>query len=360
VLEVSKRWLDRGHEVHLFATTVDGDADPRIRFHRIPTFSKIFLLRETIISLMATIMLMFQKFDVTLAQPTRYFSPDVGEIQFVYREWANYKRRTGVKDKLWVRLADKGLSWIEKRNVKKAKALIAIANCVKDELLKNYDIPAGKIHVIHSGVNPQEFGPENRRLYRADVRKKFGVSENETLLLFVGNPFLRKGLDALLQALAQIDRKDVKLLVSGKDDPEPYKRKAAELGIADKVVFNIGLTREINKIYSAADAFVFPTRYEPFGLVITEAMASGLPVITSRLAGAAEVIDNVSEGYLLDDPMDVQELTTRLNQLLARRSEWPEMGARCRRKAEQYSWDGVAGRMLDILKDVAEAKRSQT
>ncbi len=359
VPEVAKRWADKGHEVHIFASRWDRMSHPNVSFHRVPSiFSSRLLPREAWMTLAHTVAQKFRKFDVTLAQPTRYFTPDVGEMQFVYKSWVDWKRKNGTKDSLKIRLSDAWLQWMERRNVKKASHLIALAECVKRDITSGYGIEPGKVTVAYSGTNLDEFRPENRGAFRREIRERHGIGDDELLLLFVGNPFSRKGLDRVIEALPLLEGRKYRLLVCGKDDPSPFIEAAKRLGVDKKIVWNIGLTTEINKYFAASDAFVFPTRYEPFGLVITEAMASGLPVITSAVSGAAELIADGKEGMLLKDPEDSGRIAAFMKALADSPTLRKAMGEAARKKAEEYTWDGTAATMLDVLQKAAEQKRT--
>src|SRR6202022_1279022 len=92
----------------------------------------------------------------------------------------------------------------------------------------------------------------------------------------------------------------VELWVAGGDEPAPYARLASELGVADRVRF-LGHRSDVVPLLQAADAFIFPTSYDPFPLVLMEAIGCGTPLITSRAAGIAQVMTDEREGYLLDD-----------------------------------------------------------
>jgi len=357
VLEVARRWAGKGHEVHIFASSWDKLDQPNVIFHKIPSiFSKKLLPREVWLTFLHTVTQMFHRFDITLAQPTRYFTPDVGEMQFVYKSWVDWKKKNGIKDPLKVRLADAWLQWMERRNVKKVRHMIALANCVKNEITDGYGVEPGKITVAYSGTNLGEFQPENRNAYRAEIRDKHGVADDELLLLFVGNPFSRKGLDRVMEALPALGNRKYRLMICGKDDPTPFLDKAKSLGVADHLVWNIGLTSEINKYFAAADVFVFPTRYEPFGLVITEAMASGLPVITSKDAGAAELIEDGKDGLLIEDPEDSRKIAGLIVSLADDASLRQRLGIAARHKVEQYTWDKTADIMLEVLQKAAKEK----
>lgn len=358
LIETIPYFASKGHEIHLFANSWDPIDHPLVFFHKTPKiFASNLLFREAFNTFSNSLIQKFHKFDVTLAQPTRYFTPDIGEMQFVYKAWIDYKLSAGVKDNFKIKFADSWLSWMEKRNVKKCKEFIALAGCVKKTMVDGYGIPDEKVTVCYSGVNLEEFHPKNKKLYTGEIRKQFGIRGDEKLILFVGNPFSRKGLDYLIKALLHIKGEKFKLLVSGKDDPQPYIELSKKLGLENKIVYNIGLTSEIRKIFAAADMFVFPTLYEPFGLVILEAMASGVPVIASEIAGAAELIDNYKDGIILKNPESVNEIGEALKYLFKSDAKTKVMGQRAREKAENYSWMRTAKCMLKVLERVGQDKQ---
>lgn len=355
VLEVAKYFSKKNHNVHLFATSCDPLRDPRVKFHKVPYFGINFLTREACISLVHTInMLRWSKFfDIRLAQPTRYFSPNVCEMQFVYREYTKQIKKLSLLKEF--EISSRLTPLIEKYNLKKAKAVITISESVKEEIIHNYPfVPKDMIHVIYSGVNLEEFHPKYRKSSIKEIRQMFNIGMDETLLLFVGNPFGRKGVEPLIKALPLIKSNNFKLLISGKDDPTPYQKLAKRLGVAEKIRWNIGLIYDIYKFFAASDVFIFPTFYEPFGLVILEAMASGLPVVTSRLAGAAELIEDGKDGFLLENPTDYKELAEKLNYLLEKERDRKLMGKNARRKAEKHSWKETAEGMLKVFEEVTK------
>jgi len=347
VVETS-RYFVKKHELHIFTNNWD-PLDERIVIHKIPTLSSNFYIYEGSFFLFSTIALKFHSFDVTLSQPTRYLSPGVAEMQFVYRAWANYRKENGLN----LSLGDRITPIIEKHNIKKAKEIIAISNSVKNEVMHFYNIPEEKVHVIHSGVNLDEFTNKNKKKYSEDIRDKYGINQNDLVLLFVGNPFERKGLRYVFEAMAKLKTKNVKLFILGRDDTEPYMKLAKTLGIEDKIIF-AGLLPGVAKYFNIADIFVLPTLYEPFGLVILEAMASGLPVVTSKLAGAAEIIEDGKDGFWIENPKNPSEIAESLNRLIEDDNLRNQMGRKAREKAEKHSWEVVAKQMMNVFELVAK------
>jgi UDP-glucose:(heptosyl)LPS alpha-1,3-glucosyltransferase len=351
VLEVSQYFTKKGHEVHIFANKFDNVDNEKIIFHKVPAFSSNYYINEGTISLLETILLKFHSFDVTLAQPTRYLSPDVAEIQFVFKRWVDYKKTLGMK----IYFADKILPLFESFNIKKSKKLIAISNSVKEDIIKYYNIPEEKIRVVYSGVNLKEFNPENIK-YKKEIREKHGISPDDILLLFVGNPYERKGLEFVIRALSKIKQKNVKLLVSGRDEPERFQSLANELGLTNRVIFRVGLFTDVNKYFSASDIFVLPSLYETFGLVVIEAMASGLPVIVSNgeFIGASELIEDGRDGLLLKDPKNFEDIAEKLKFLIENENVRKQIGKEANSKARKYTWRRTADEMLEVLEEAAK------
>lgn len=352
VLEASQYFTKKGHEVHIFANKFDTVDNEKIIFHKVPTLPSNYYIREGIVSLLETILLKFYSFDVTLAQPTRYLSPDVAEVQFVFRRWTDYRKSIGAKRDLIFKI----LPFFEGFNIRKAKSIIAISNSVKKDIIKYYNVPEEKIHVVYSGVNLEEFNPKNRK-YREEIRKKHGISPDDILLIFVGNPYERKGLEFVIRALSKIKQKNVKLLVSGRDEPGEFQSLARELGLADRVIFRVGLYTDINKYLSAADIFILPSLYETFGLVVIEAMASGLPVVVSdsNFVGASELIEDGKDGILLKDPKDFESIAEKLKYLIDNKEVMRnQIGKAARKKSEQYTWERTAKAMLEVLEETSK------
>ena len=180
--------------------------------------------------------------------------------------------------------------YFEKRALTSPETLGISANSrrTQNDLEKYYGCDPAKIDVIYNAVDSDRFHPANVR-YRQEVRKRYGISEDALVVLFVGE-YRRKGLASLIRALGKINNSRVHLLAVGKGVLAQYHALAAEANMTQRVTF-AGPTGDIEQVFGAADIFAFPTYYEAFGMVITEAMASGLPVITSRSAGAAEMIE---------------------------------------------------------------------
>jgi len=159
----------------------------------------------------------------------------------------------------------------------------------------------------------------------------------------VGN--LQKGGAAVIRAVARVP--GVRLVLVSGSDPAADRAIARAAGAEDRIVFH-PLSRHIERFFAAADVFVFPTIYEPYGMVISEAMASGLPVITSRTAGAAELIEHGKDGWLTADPWAPDQIAEGLRALAADPGLRQRMGSAARSEIEAYTWDRTAEQTMAV------------
>lgn len=206
----------------------------------------------------------------------------------------------------------------------KLKAVICNAEMIKQEIIDDFGVPADKITVIYNAIDNQKFKPADVRK-RQLLRNQYRIPKQAHCLIFVGSGFERKGLIAAIRALAATDSH---LLVVGKDKAEKrYQALAQSLGCSHRVQF-MGVQKQTLPFYQAADALLLPTLYDPFPNVILEAMACGLPVITSTTCGGAEFITPGQNGFVTD-ALDVTAINTRI-QALPRQALGSAMGEAAR------------------------------
>lgn len=219
------------------------------------------------------------------------------------------------------------------------RAVICISNMVRQDIIEHFGIAESMLHVIYNGVDTEKFHPRLAAEYRAAQRRALGWSDSDLVLLLVGSGFERKGVGLLLAALRQLPP-HIRLLVVGKDKQEKhYRRLATKLGLDQRAHF-AGGQNDVLPYYGAADVFVMPTLYEPFGNVILEALASGLPVVTSTKCGGGELIDNGREGYVVD-ALDLTALVAAIGALCESTHRHAAAKA-ARSRAEAYTWQAMA------------------
>jgi len=196
--------------------------------------------------------------------------------------------------------------------------VIAISQYVSDQLHRHYHFDASRTRLIFNGVDPDETSDLERVEQRQALRKQFGLTDNELVLLCVAHNFKLKGVGKLIESMGHLrmnKRHDRTFaLIVGRDKPNTFAKLAKRWQVADRVMF-AGPTQRIQAFFHAADILVHPTYYDPCSRVVLEALAAGLPVITTRFNGAAERITDGREGYVIDSPLDVSALADRIDRL---------------------------------------------
>lgn len=195
------------------------------------------------------------------------------------------------------------------------RAVICISQMVRDDIRRFYGVAEEKLHVIYNGIDTEEFSPKLTGIHRDRLRRKLGIPQNAVVFLYVGSGFERKGVRQLLGAFAQVQSEDAYLVIVGKDSRQnAFERYARSSGIGNRVRFT-GAQKDVRPYLGAADAFTLPTLYEPLSNAVLEALASGLPVITTTRCGAGELIQHGVSGYVCD-ALDVNTLAAHMGALL--------------------------------------------
>jgi UDP-glucose:(heptosyl)LPS alpha-1,3-glucosyltransferase len=360
--------LCQDHQVSVFSHSIEGIDLSKIKHHKVPAVTHpkfleyiTFLVSSTII-LAVLSLLRKRNFDIIHGYVCA-FSTDVITFHFCEREGlrleeANiiemphksiWQKLKALDHKIYRRLAVFVERLIFGRNSSKAR--IVVSQSMKREFVRHYGDAAKDIIVIPNGIDLEMFNPDNRLLYRDSTRQKHGISRNVPVLMLAGGDWERKGLRYIIEALSLVPRPDVNLLIVGSGDEKYYGQLAELKQVRERIVF-ASRCDNLWEYYAASDVFVFPTIYEPFGLVILEAMASGLPVITSRVAGAADVIIDGVNGLLITDPGDINDLAAKIKLLLSNAELRKAIGERARETAEELSWDRVTQKTLEVYNTV--------
>lgn len=204
---------------------------------------------------------------------------------------------------------------LERRAFAVSRRVVAIARSGREEIRRWYAVPEERLAVIYNGVDLARFHPRHRDVLGPPARAAAALPPDAPALLFVGSGFERKGLDSALEALPLLGDRRVRLLVAGKGRERPYRELADRLGVRERVAW-LGPVADPERWYAAADAVVLPTRYEPFGNVHLEALASGVPVVTSQRAGGAELVEGGVNGMAVD-PRDASAVARAVERMLA-------------------------------------------
>jgi UDP-glucose:(heptosyl)LPS alpha-1,3-glucosyltransferase len=227
------------------------------------------------------------------------------------------------------------------------RAVICNSRMVKDEILRRFGTPETKLHVIYNGIDLESFHPRLREAHRDGLRRRLGIPQDAAVFLHVGAGFERKGVFRLIEAFALARLGGAHLLIVGSDKTQARaERLAADRGVAARVHF-AGTQADVRPWYGSADAFVLATLYDPFPNAALEAMACGLPVVTTPQCGTAEIIDEGVSGFIVD-ALAVDKLAQRLVRLAGPAAQ--EMGRRARERALGFGVEKMAEQFIELYR----------
>ncbi|HEX5760573.1 MAG TPA: glycosyltransferase family 1 protein [Thermoanaerobaculia bacterium] len=235
-------------------------------------------------------------------------------------------------------------------SLERGSRILAVSQATKADLQEHFDVEGDKIHVVHNGVE-EEF---RKRLPDDELERRLhALGLSRPYLLFVGNPKPHKNLDRVVQAYARalaLAPFEAPLVCVGDRGSQEFKirQRAQHLGLGDRVRLLGHVAQEVlPAIYQGATLFLYPTLYEGFGLPVVEAMASGVPVITSNTSALKEV----AEGYAhLVDPLDVEGMAKAIARCMSdpdHRAALARLGAR---RAEDFRWEKTARKTLEVYR----------
>ena len=194
------------------------------------------------------------------------------------------------------------------------------------------------VTVIFNGIDTVQFSVPARLARRQGARFRRKLSDDELVLLLIGNDWRMKGLPAVLESMAAAPDLPLRLIVAGSDIPANFQGIVDHLKVGNRCLWE-STRSDVIDFYAAADVYVSPSREDSFGLPVAEAMACGLPVITSKFAGVSERIQNDRDGFILPDPMNVLALTSLIRQLHADPALRARIGEAASATAQTWTWD---------------------
>ncbi|WP_039057945.1 glycosyltransferase family 4 protein [Enterobacter sp. Bisph1] len=228
------------------------------------------------------------------------------------------------------------------------KAVICNAQMIKKEIVEDFSVDAKKIHVIYNSIDSSRFVPAEST-QRALLRQQYGLPAAATVFCFVGSGFERKGLAAAIETVAGTP---AYLIVIGQDKAEKrYQALAQSLGCKNRIRF-MGMQKETLPFYQVSDGLLLPTLYDPFPNVILEAMACGLPVITSDSCGGAEFIEQGRNGFFCD-ALDINRLRDAVMAVPALEKS-NEMGMKARDKVKDSTPEKLSTQLISLYKNILD------
>lgn len=304
----SRALVRAGHEVHVYASLL-GPPEQGMSYHLVPP-TPMHLFRRYAFARRAREMLEQESFDIIHGFGKSVYMDVYRPGGGVHRAWLEQELEAAdgpagrwlARVQQTLSLDDHLVLQLERQQFggRDGAHIIAVSRMVRDQMREHYRTPQERITVIYNGVDLERYRPQLRAVHRERMRRELGLGE-EVALLFVGHNFKRKGLAPAIKALPMLRhwRVPLRLLVLGAGRRERYRGLIERLRCRELVQF-LGPSREPEKFYAAADLLVFPSFYDPCANVCLEALACGLPVVTSIFNGSGELITDGREGFVVD------------------------------------------------------------
>ena len=306
-------------------------------------------------------------FDLVLSPGINCLSADVIIVHAVFRRLQELARESGSSGSRSAGTRSSGLlrnlhrrayygllTALERRLYSDRSTALAAVSQRTADLLDQY-FHRSDVRVIPNGVDTREFSAPACAARRDAARWRLGLRETDFVLLLIGNDWRVKGLPLILRTMAQLPALPLHLLVVGDDAIAPFRESAKSLGVLDRCHWE-SPRPDVITFYSAADTYVSPSLEDSFGLPVAEAMACGLPVITSTYAGVSGLIHNTVDGFVLPEPEDTQTLA-RIVERLYRDTEFRRnIGEAASRTAQHWTWDRSAAEAWQLLQGLAKTK----
>lgn len=352
-LEIALEALRRGHSLRCLT----GELDERLAQHPGVTWHRLNiawlptqLLRSIVWIAACSLILALrrERGEVLLANGFSFLQrPDVVAVHFLHGSWLRSPRHgSRVRSRLrrfYYWCYDRLHAQLDGLALKRGRYIVAVSTSVRRDL-ERLGIPGQVISVISNGVDTDEFSAGDAE------RDRFGLSRDKVVALFAGDlRSPRKNLETVLQALPQVP--GLELAVAGWTSRSPYPALVKRLGLECRVRF-LGYQANMPALLRSVDFVIFPSHYDPFGLVALEACATARPVIVSAAAGISTILDE-SCALRLDRSDDVEALTAAMRCLVAFPQLRRSMGEAGRPIAMQYRWGALAAHWLDLIEQVA-------
>ena len=367
VVSLATSLIENGWDVHLFGETWDNEPETAV-FHKItiPKYLPAWL-KMVLFALKHKMAVKNQDFDVIMGfGNTLYMNvyQSHGGVHWLSTKRKVYSEKSKIKRaikrliiilslKQWVR------AWIESApfRLDPRPKIVAISQMIKEDMESFFDVNRTEIEVVYNGVDISRYNNKLRHELRGQLRKQWGIRDDQVVFLFISYDLKKKGIEPLVEAASQLKKMgnaDFKVMVIGGLPYRALSKQIKTLNIEDKILFT-GPVRSTEEYYANSDVFVLPTYYDACSLVVIEAMACGLPSITTTANGAAGIITEGKDGYIITHPPGAQELVKKM-QLLMDYEKRQKMSQEALRTGRNYSAKKNHQEMMRLFAEVAALK----
>jgi UDP-glucose:(heptosyl)LPS alpha-1,3-glucosyltransferase len=344
----------RGHEVHVFCARQDASI-PGVATHRVPVVRAGRVARLLSFAFAAPRAVARERWDVVMGFGRTATQDVVRSGGGTHRSYLAAMERAGLRGRRRGPY-HAAILWLERRAFAPTghRRVLAVSARARGEIMADYGVPRDRIAVVYNGVDLERFHPAHRATLGPPARAALGIPAGARVCVAIGTGFRRKGFDLLLRLWREAAPADTVLVLVGGDERLAQFRREAAAPPLGRRVFVTGPRGDVERILAAADVVCVPSRQEAFGNVVLEACAAGVPVVTSRRAGASELLDGPLASLVVEDPEDLDALGGALARALGHESA--ELSRAARARAEALPWDEHIARVEALLAEVARER----
>jgi len=365
--EFLREFVKGPHEVHIYTQSWKAECDG-VTFHRVSPNGLLKSKRVLSFASRCERELKKERFDIVQSLARTWYMnvyrPPGGLTAASFRQ--NIMAAGGAGGKIlkylsWGLSPKRLLFFLIERKVLRQKLparIIAVSGMVRSHLKEFYDVPDEKIAVVYNGVDTEKFHPRLRGNFRAKMRRRLNIEESDFVIMTAAHNFKLKGVRFLIELAGELARRGFgafRILIVGKDKDGRFRARARALGVEDRALF-AGAADNIVPYYGCADLFILATFYDPCSNAALEALAMGLPVVTTVFNGVSELMSEGKEGYVLSHPGQVQRMADIVIGLRDEKKR-NEMGRAARDLAERHTLAGHVERITALYEQVIAGER---
>jgi len=352
---VSEYLARREIEVHIVAHRVSNDLVryPNVFFHQMPKIAGSYFLSSPLLDYAGRYWArkLLKRGGRVVVNGGNCAVGDVNWVHYVHAAGGFYASNSLIHS-LKDRLERKWALMQERRIVRRARVVVATCEKMKREVIEYLAVPENRVHLVYLGIDTDLFRPISSETRRR-VRQKFGLPPDRPIVIFIGAlGNRRKGFDVLLNSWKMLCREsgwDAHLVVVGAGaEISFWQRQATISGVADRVRF-FGFLSNVPELLAACDLLVLPSRYEPYSLVVQEALCCGLPAFVSASAGIAERYPKELAGLLLPNPEDPIDLAQRLKRWRSDQEGYQKAVSEFSKLLRSWTWEDMAREMVGVI-----------
>lgn len=351
-----------GHRVTVIGHQIDDELRGEVRFMPVPVSRWSSSTKNRSFAVNCAHAIRAGRFDVAYGLGRAYGIDAVRVTERLQSHWLRVYYKPGFAQRLQqLNPRHRTLIELERRIylADSTRRIVTQSRLDRELLMKYYGVPDEKIRIIYNGIDSRLFHADVQ-FEREQTRRKFGLPMNAPLLVFASMDFEGKGLRTILQSLTDLKHLGLHLLVLGTGPIQQFHNYARSLGIERQVVF-AGRQSDIANCYGAGDLFILPTEYEPFPNVNLEAMACGLPVLTTMTSGGADIINDRQNGYLIPTRNSLSDMSGSLTDFFQlTESQRAQMSRHAIETAKKFPIQNTINNTLVMLEELCHVRTGVT